>query len=127
MYGAGEIICGKDSYVSDMSTLQASPGLKISIGRGVMIANNVRIFTQTVISDCDFSLHPIPKKVGSVIIEDYAWVGSNVYIGPGVSIGENSVVGANSFVTSSIPSGEVWGGIPARLIKIKSFRTLPGR
>lgn len=40
-----------------------------------------------------------------------------IEIGDGVTIGDRSVVGAGAVVTKSIPSGEIWGGNPARKIK----------
>ena len=49
-------------------------------------------------------------------------VGNNVFIGirstvmPGVTIGDNVIVGAGSLVTKSIPTGEVWAGVPAKKI-----------
>ncbi len=50
-------------------------------------------------------------------------IGNNVFIGirsiimPGVEIGDNVCIAAGSIVTKNIPSGEVWGGVPARFIK----------
>lgn len=35
---------------------------------------------------------------------------------PNVSIGDNAIIGAGAIVTKSIPSGEVWGGVPAKYI-----------
>lgn len=37
-------------------------------------------------------------------------------IGP-VTLGDNCVVGANGVVVKDVPSGEVWGGVPAKRIK----------
>ena len=35
---------------------------------------------------------------------------------PNVTIGDNCIIAAGSMVTKNIPSGEVWGGIPAHFI-----------
>ncbi|EKF9070797.1 acyltransferase, partial [Vibrio cholerae] len=61
----------------------------------------------------------IRTKSDDVYIDDYSWIGANVFIGPGVKIGRNSVVGANSVVTCDIPDNQIWGGVPARLIRTK--------
>jgi acetyltransferase-like isoleucine patch superfamily enzyme len=36
---------------------------------------------------------------------------------PNVTIGENSIVAAHSFINKNIPKNEIWGGVPAKLIK----------
>jgi acetyltransferase-like isoleucine patch superfamily enzyme len=36
---------------------------------------------------------------------------------PNVTIGENSIVAAYSFVTSDIPSNQLWLGVPAKFKK----------
>jgi maltose O-acetyltransferase len=119
LYGDGEIICGEDSYVGDRSTLHAAKGCKLLIGNGCQISSNVRIFTQTAIADADFSIKPVPSKFGDVKIGNFCWIGANVLINPNITIGENSVIGANSVVSKDIPPGEIWGGVPARLIRKK--------
>lgn len=59
------------------------------------------------------------KKVvrfAGIKIGDNCFVGANSTIMPRVEIGDNCIVGACSLVTKSIPSGEVWGGVPAHYI-----------
>jgi len=119
LYGPGRIELGEDSYVGEQCSLQAAPGQIVCVGRRCSIAHNVRVYTSTAIADADFSIGPPPTTSGSVSIEDGAWIGANAYIAPGVTIGRNVVVGANSVVTRSIPASEIWGGVPARLIRSK--------
>lgn len=61
-YLDGEIICGKHSYIGEYSTLQACPGKKVVIGQKCMISHNVRMYTQTLDPDHDFSDVPPPLK-----------------------------------------------------------------
>lgn len=122
LYGDGGIILGENSYISDRSTIQASKGYTVSVGVGCHIASNVRIFTDSVQADSDFSIKPVPIKSGNVCISDFCWIGANVFINPGILIGSNSVVGANAVVTKNIPAGEIWGGVPARCIRKKIIR-----
>jgi len=56
-------------------------------------------------------------KVDGVVIEDQAWVGSNVYLGSGVTVGRHAVVGGGGVVTRDIPPYSVAVGNPARVIK----------
>jgi len=119
-YGGGRIVCGARSYIGELSTLQSVHGQKIEIGADCLISHNVRIYTETAVADCDFSNGPIMYRRGDVAIGRGTWIGANVFIGPGVVIGDDAVVGANSVVTKAVPPGQVWGGVPARLIRKKS-------
>lgn len=119
LYGDGEIIFGSDSYIGGFSTVNAGNDNKVVVGDRCSISHNVRIYTQTADADSDFSKPIKSTKSGDVVIGDYCWIGANVFINPGIEIGSNSVVGANSVVTKNIPQGEIWGGVPARLIRKK--------
>ena len=120
LYGEGDIKAGRESYIGEFSSLQAAKGYSVKIGRSCQISHNVRVYTQTARADSDFSLDEQPQKYGDVTFGDYCWVGANVFINPGVAIGENSVVGANSVVTKDIPPFEIWGGVPAKLLRRKA-------
>jgi acetyltransferase-like isoleucine patch superfamily enzyme len=60
-----------------------------------------------------------------IVIEEGVWLTSNVtVIGPCV-IGKNSVVLPGSVVNDNIPPNSVFGGIPARLVRMLEPETLP--
>jgi maltose O-acetyltransferase len=120
-YGDGEIIVGDSSYIGEYSTIQATSGCKVFIGRLCQISHNVRIYTSTDLADQDFSKTGRLTRFGDVIIGDFTWIGANVFINPGVSIGENSIVGANSVVTKDVLPNSIVGGVPANLIRYKSY------
>lgn len=122
LYGDGRIELGANSYVGELSTLQAARGQAIRIGRGCTISHNVRMYTSTANADFDPRQGPPPSREAPVTIGDGVWIGANVFVSPGVRIGDNAVVGANSVVTRDVPSGQIWGGVPARLIRPKQSR-----
>lgn len=48
------------------------------------------------------------------------WIGSKVTILDGVTIGDNCVIAAGSVVTKSMPANAVIGGVPAKVLKMRS-------
>jgi len=45
------------------------------------------------------------------------WIGAKCLVKSGVTIGDGAVIGMGSVVTKNIPSYEIWGGNPAKLIR----------
>lgn len=84
----------------------------VALERGVVLAPFVQIVNH------DSSVPNVIGKgamtVGRVVVRERAYVGQRALILPGVEIGAGAVVGAGSVVTRSVPSGEVWAGVPAR-------------
>lgn len=103
----------------------------IKLGNHVEITAGVRFITH------DGGVWCLRTEDGLEKIDKFGpiTVGSNVFIGlqslimPSVSIGDHCIIGAGSIVTKSVPSGEVWAGVPARFIctieqyREKSLRT----
>jgi maltose O-acetyltransferase len=118
-YGKGKILVGEDSYMGSYGTIQAYENQKVEIGNGCRISHNVRIYTQTLVPDQDFSSREKLTKTGNVVIGNYVWIGANVFINPGITIGDNAIIGANSVVTKDIPAFAIVGGVPAKLIRNK--------
>jgi len=82
---------------------------------GVEIDDNVQIGSHCAI----YSHSTIDSKKGNVILKKNCKIGTHSTIMPNVTVGENSTVAAYSFVTKNIPKNQIWGGIPAKLIKKK--------
>lgn len=121
IYGNGKIEIGKSSYMGTNSTIQLFEGHKVVIGSFCQISHNVRMYTGTDYPDQDFTTgqRSMPTRSGDIVIGDGVWIGANVYINPGVTIGNNSVIGANSVLTKSVPPNAIFGGVPAKLIRMK--------
>ncbi|PWQ98821.1 colanic acid biosynthesis acetyltransferase WcaF [Leucothrix arctica] len=52
-----------------------------------------------------------------IVIEDEAWLATDVYIAPGVTIGKGAVIGARSSVFKDMPAGMICVGSPAVPVK----------
>ena len=56
---------------------------------------------------------------GNVTIGHDVWIGMNATIMSGVTIGNGAVIAAGSLVSKDVGRYEVWGGNPARLLKLR--------
>ncbi|MGB4778615.1 acyltransferase [Microbacterium sp.] len=52
-----------------------------------------------------------------VTIGDRCWLGARATVLPGVTIGDDVIVAAGAVVVRDLPSGGVYAGVPARLIR----------
>jgi len=133
-YGNDMLKVGELTYGHEfIEVLSWGEGSKVIIGKFCSIAHNVKIFlggnhnpewvssypfgwiNQELLGSQKYSGHP--RTNGDVIIEDDVWIGYGSTIMSGVTIGCGAVVAANSHVVTNIPSYEIWGGNPARLIR----------
>ena len=88
----------------------------VYIGKNVMMAPAVKIFTAT---------HPLEYKERNSGIEfakpvrigDNVWIGGGAIINPGVTIGDNSVIGSGSIVVKDIPENVLAVGNPCRVLR----------
>ncbi len=101
-------------------------GVSIVAKDYVEIGPRTQVGSGTVIWDTDFHpLDPEKRRIHRTSGAESApiRIGADVFIGArciilkGVTIGDGSVIGAGSVVTSSIPSGVIAAGNPARVIR----------
>lgn len=97
---------------------------KISIGKNVLIAPYVQIYTashplrasERILANKNDGAPYITKSL-PVTIGDNVWIGGNTVICPGVMVGENVTIGAGSVVTKNIPDNTLAFGNPCRVIR----------
>ena len=91
------------------------------IGHGVMFIND----NYPESANCDGSLQSEEDWASRFVKTDIGnnvSLGSNVTILGDVTIGGNSIIGAGSVVTKNIPSGQIWVGNPAKMLRVKKER-----
>lgn len=119
--GHGTIRCGANSYIGRHSSVEAYDDCCVVIGDKVSISHFVHIYTINHKADKDFSANDDSSRMGDVLIGNYCWIGiKSTIIGP-CNIGENSVIAANSLVSRDIPPHSIVMGVPAKVIKFKSY------
>jgi acetyltransferase-like isoleucine patch superfamily enzyme len=90
------------------------------IGSYVRIGPDVCILDQSHQYEANDLIMNQPAVIKNVVIQDDVWIGRGATILPGVRIGEGAIVGANSLVNKNIPANEIWGGVPARFLKMRT-------
>ena len=55
-------------------------------------------------------------RFGKISIGNNCFIGANCTLMENVTIGDNCIIGACSLVNKSVPSHEVWAGVPAKFI-----------
>lgn len=92
-------------------------GAKIIIGNNVMIGPNTQLYCAS--HDLNYLNRRNWETIcDPITIEDDVWIGGNVVINKGVTIGARSVIAANSVVNTDVPPDSLYGGTPAKLIRI---------
>lgn len=110
-----EVLIGNNTYLSSVN-IAATEGKTISIGDDCMFAGGTYIKTGD--SHSILNLRNIRiNGAQDVHIGDHVWVGEGVRILKGVTIENNSVVATGAIVTKNITSNQLWGGVPAKLLK----------
>ena len=90
-------------------------GKNSGVAQHCLVTGENRIVTAEGRSTSDYDVRP-------VTIGENVWIGANASILPGVYIADNVIVGAGSVVTKDLAElGGVYGGNPARLIKVVKY------
>ena len=92
----------------------------IRLGSNINISTGVRFVTHDAIHMVYNTLHAgeknIPEMAQCIEIGNNVFIGVNCTILGNVKIGDNIIVSANSLVNKDLPSGGIYGGVPAKKI-----------
>ncbi len=104
--------------------IQLPLGTKVGAGLlfahfgAVVINENAEIGAHCTIYQCVTigSTRGSVDGTGKFIVGDHVVIFSGACIVKAVSIGKNSVIAANAVVTSNVPEGVVYGGVPGKVL-----------
>ena len=89
---------------------------KINIGNKVTISHRAVLNTHTNAGKSPVAHNILKKSVGNIIINDGAYLGSNVTVLESVVIGRNTIIGARSLVNNGIPGDVTAFGVPCKIV-----------
>ena len=114
----GEFVVGEGAVIGAQANVRAEGG-RIVIGPFCLLAQGVSLIAanHVIRAGARFQELPVDPTRTGVTLEENVWVAAGVTILPGCTVGANSVIGAGSVVTRSVPSGEIWAGVPARRLR----------
>lgn len=91
----------------------------ISFGDNVVIATGVKFITHDVTNLIFSQMEPNTNwhgRNGEVHIGSNVFIGANALILYDVTIGDNVIIAAGAVVNRDVPSGTIYGGVPAKMI-----------
>lgn len=110
---------------------------KLTVGDYVWIGDHVELYTlaeihiaaHAVISQrsylCTGSHDPTSRSfkifAKPIIVEEGAWIATDVFVAPGITVGRNAIIGARSTLLSDAKSDYIYIGSPAKAIKPRVF------
>lgn len=108
---------GRNCRLNGLPNWGSEPWL-ISIGDHSEISVQVTFLTHDGATWCfrEQERYKDVIRYGRIKIGNNCFIGANVTILPNVSIGDDVIVGAGAVVAGDLPSGSVYGGVPAKRI-----------
>ncbi len=91
---------------------------EIRIGANAVVSQRSYLCT----GSHDYQISSFDIYAKPIVIEDEAWVATDVFIAPGVTIGRGAVIGARSTVLEDMPAGMICVGYPAKPIKARVMK-----
>ena len=107
---------GDDLRVGEFVTIDRGRWRDTVIGDNTKIDHHAHIAHNVIIGKSCL-IHNFVSIEGSVEVGDFSQIFPHCNISPQVKIGKNSIIASNSFVKDDVGDFELWGGVPAHLIK----------
>jgi putative colanic acid biosynthesis acetyltransferase WcaF len=106
-----KVTIGNYTWIGDNAELYSLG--EISIGNNVVISQKSYLCA----ASHDYQSESFDIFAKKIVIEDEAWLATDVFVAPGVTIGRGAVIGARSSVFSDMPAGMICLGSPAKPVK----------
>ncbi len=118
MFNVENVSIGSNVSINSMCYIDGFGG--ISIGDNVSIAHGATIMSSTHnYTKIDTPIKYQGISAAPVTIGENVWIGAKATILYGTTLLNGCIVGANAVVTKDVGPNEVWGGVPAQMIKTR--------
>ena len=104
--------CHLNGHIWVDATAAVRLGERVTLGHHVML----------VTSNHDMNMEDYRAGAvcpGPITIGDGCWLAARVIVLPGVTIGKGAIIAAGAVVNVDVPPYEIWGGVPAKFIKLR--------
>lgn len=116
---------GRGGTSNGLSIFIAGDSSSVSIGEGVLVAHDVKIYTSDMHALFDATSGDWINPPASVVIEPHVWLGRQCTIMKGSHIGFGSVIGLGSVLSGKFEKRVVAAGVPARIIRRNTTWVMP--
>lgn len=106
---------GSNCYIGDAVYLDLAD--RIDIEDNAVISGRVSFVTHADCNRSAFLNQRLPRATGRIRVGSGAWIGFGATLLHGLTIGTEAVVAAGALVRENVPARQIWGGVPARLIR----------
>jgi acetyltransferase-like isoleucine patch superfamily enzyme len=116
----GKLIVGNYVYIGQWNNIRAAGGV-VRIGDDTLVSQSVSIIAgnHQVKRGQAIRTQPLAREKTGVTIGRDVWLGTGCTILPGVEIGDGAIIAAGAVVTQNVPAYAIYGGVPAKLIKMR--------
>ena len=92
----------------------------IRVGQNCMIASGSRFIDHNHGFELGTPIKLQPEVSDPIVLGSDVWIGVNSVVLKGVTIGDGAIVAAGSIVTKSVEPYTIVGGVPAKLIRMRT-------
>lgn len=116
------ITIGAHTWIGPYNNLRTAPGGRLMIGERCLISQFCSFVTHNhgIRRGVPIQLQAHIEERAHIAIGNDVWFGAGCSVMPGVAIGDGAVIGAGSVVTCNVAAYEIWAGVPAKKIGVRS-------
>lgn len=120
--GGRGVTIGEHVHIASFAHINIGGG-EVVIEDGASMASGAKIVagSASLEGETCSAAAPMEQQIierSKVVLKKNATLFTNSVVLPGVTVGEGAALAAGSVATKDIPAGELWGGVPARFMRM---------